>query len=390
MHSLAVLLIEVGIILVLLGVLSRLGSRWGISPIPLYLVLGLVVGNSGLLEGFESREFLEVGSELGVILLLVMLGLEYSASELMTGLKTSRAAGLLDLIANALPGLALGLLLGWGLAASVALAGITYISSSGVIAKVLRDLSRLSNRETPTILSILVIEDLVMAFFLPVLSVLLVGAGWLQGSITLAVALVAVVVILFAALRHGDRVSRLFSSEHPESLLLGVLGLTLLVAGFAQQVNISAAVGAFLVGIALSGPVAHRAGAVLSPLRDLFAAAFFVFFGLSTDASEMLPLLVPAVLLAIVSMATKVWSGYQAAAWAGIGLPGRWRTGLTLTSRGEFSIVIAGIAVAAGAEPGLAPLATAYVLTTVIVGPLLARIPDSTRFKKWLAKRSQQ
>lgn len=385
MHSLALLLIEVGIILVVLGLLSRLGTRWGISPIPFYLLLGLAIGNSGLLSEVESAEFLEVGSELGVILLLVMLGLEYSASELINGLKTSRAAGLFDLIANALPGFALGMILGWGVAASVALAGITYISSSGVIAKVLRDLGRLSNRETPTILSILVIEDLVMAFFLPILSVVLLGSSWLQGTITLGIALVAVLAILFTALRHGDRVSRLFSPEHPESLLLGVLGLTLLVAGIAQQVNISAAVGAFLVGIALSGQVAHRAGALLSPLRDLFAATFFVFFGLSTDASLMLPLLLPAVGLALVTMATKVWSGYQAAKWAGIGIPGRWRTAFTLTSRGEFSIVIAGIAVASGAEPRLAPLATAYVLTTVVAGPLLARLPDSRRFKKWLS-----
>lgn len=386
MHSLAVLLIEVGFLLVALGFLSRLALTIGISPIPLYLVLGLVVGSSGLLSQGESAEFLEIGSELGVILLLVMLGLEYSASELVTNLKKSRAAGLLDLVANGAPGFAMGLLLGWSLVASFALAGITYISSSGVIAKVLRDLGRLSNRETPTILSILVIEDLVMAFYLPILSVLLIGAGLVGGSVTLAISLVAVVVILYLALRHGDRISKLFSSEHPESLLLGVLGLTLLVAGIAQQVNVSSAVGAFLVGIALSGQVALKAGALLSPLRDLFAATFFLFFGLSTDAALVLPMVLPALTLALATMGTKVWSGYHAAKWAGVGIPGRWRTGLTLTSRGEFSIVIAGLAVSAGEEPLLAPLATAYVLITVVVGPLIARLPDSPRFKKWMSR----
>lgn len=386
MHSLAVLLIEVGFLLVAVGFLSRLALTIGISPIPLYLVLGLVVGSSGLLSQGESAEFLEIGSELGVILLLVMLGLEYSASELVTNLKKSRAAGLLDLVANGAPGFAMGLLLGWSLVASFALAGITYISSSGVIAKVLRDLGRLSNRETPTILSILVIEDLVMAFYLPILSVLLIGAGLVGGSVTLAISLVAVVVILYLALRHGDRISKLFSSEHPESLLLGVLGLTLLVAGIAQQVNVSSAVGAFLVGIALSGQVALKAGALLSPLRDLFAATFFLFFGLSTDAALVLPMVLPALTLALATMGTKVWSGYHAAKWAGVGIPGRWRTGLTLTSRGEFSIVIAGLAVSAGEEPLLAPLATAYVLITVVVGPLIARLPDSPRFKKWMSR----
>jgi CPA2 family monovalent cation:H+ antiporter-2 len=384
MHSLAVLLIEVGALLVALGFLSRWGSRIGISPIPLYLVLGLVVGSSGILESGESTEFLEIGSELGIILLLVMLGIEYSASELVTNLKQSKKSGLLDLLLNGAPGFALGLLLGWGVVAAVALAGVTYVSSSGVIAKVLRDLGRLGNRETPTILSLIVIEDLVMAFYLPVLSVLLIGTSWLQGSITLGISLVAVVVILYLALRHGDTISRLFSPQHPESLLLGVLGLTLLVAGIAQQVNVSSAVGAFLVGIALSGQVAEKAEKLLSPLRDLFAAAFFLFFGLQTNALEMVPMLLPATALAIVTIATKITTGYFAAKWAGIGAPGRWRTGFALTPRGEFSIVIAGLAVGAGLEPRIAPLATAYVLITVVVGPLIARIPEAGWFRRRL------
>ena len=386
MHSIAILLIEVGALLVVAGFLSRFGKRIGLSPIPLYLVLGLLVGSSGMLSEGSSTEFLEVGSELGVILLLVMLGLEYSASELVTNLKTSRAGGIIDFVANGAPGFAFGMVFGWGVVASVALAGITYVSSSGVIAKVMRDLGRLGNRETPTILSILVIEDLVMAFYLPILSVLLIGAGLVQGGITLGVSLLAVVAILLVALKFGDRISRLFSAEHPESLLLGVLGLTLLVAGIAQQVNVSSAVGAFLVGIALSGKVALKAEKLLSPLRDLFAAAFFLFFGLSTHAADMVPMIVPALILALVTMGTKVWSGYWAAKWAGIGVLGRWRSGFTLTARGEFSIVIAGLAVSAGAEPLIAPLATAYVLLTVMFGPLVARIPEATWFKNWVIR----
>ena len=71
----------------------------------------------------------------------------------------------------------------------------------------------------------------------------------------------------------------------------------------------SAAVGAFLVGIALSGPVAHHATQILSPLRDLFAAVFFVFFGLSTDPAAMPPVLLPALGLAVLTMLTKVLTG---------------------------------------------------------------------------------
>ena len=152
-------------------------------------------------------------------------------------------------------------------------------------------------------------------------------------------------------------------------------------AGVAEQLNVSAAVGAFLVGIAISGRVAAEAEHVLSPLRDLFAAILFVFFGLSTNPADIVPVLLPAAILAALTIVTKTLTGWIAARSAGIGIPGRWRTGLVLVPRGEFSIVIAGLAVSAGVEPRLAPLATAYVLITVVAGPLLARIPDAGWFK---------
>jgi CPA2 family monovalent cation:H+ antiporter-2 len=389
-HDSTLLLIEVGALLLLLGMLSRVADRIGIPAIPLYLLVGLAFGDGGIFPINAGEEFLAVGSEIGVILLLVMLGLEYTAPELVQSLKTSRLAGLLDGVLNAVPGAAFALLMGWGPLAAVALAGITWVSSSGIVAKLLKDLGRLSNRETPTILSILVIEDLSMAFYLPILSALVIGAGLLQGAIALVIAVSVVMIILLLALKAGKQISRLFSATHAESLLLSVLGLTMLVAGIAQQVNVSAAVGAFLVGIALSGQIAHNAERLLSPLRDLFAAVFFVFFGLSTDTADLIPVLLPAGLLAAVTIATKTFSGYRAAKLAGIGPLGRWRTGFILVPRGEFSIVIAGLAVGAGVEPSLAPFATAYVLITVVAGPLLSRLPDMGWFRKAVVKQANR
>lgn len=387
MHPTTVLLIEVGALLLILSLLGRVALRLGISPIPLYLLAGLAVGHGGIIPLDASESFFEVGSQIGVILLLAMLGLEYSAEELITSLKRSRVAGLFDGLLNALPGAAFALVMGWGWLAAVALAGVTWVSSSGVIAKVLRDLGRLGNRETPVVLSVLVIEDLAMAFYLPILSALVIGAGLLQGATTVVIAVSVVVVILYLALRHGRLLSKVFTPHQAEPLLLGVLGLTMLVAGLAEQVSVSAAVGAFLVGIALSGPVAHSATTVLSPLRDLFATVFFVFFGISTAPADIVPVLIPALILAIVTIGTKTLTGYLAAKRAGIAIPGRWRAGLVLTPRGEFSIVIAGLAVGAGLEPQLAPLAAAYVLITIISGPLLARIPDSAWFKATVKRR---
>lgn len=388
MNDTTMLLIEVGGLLLGMGMLGRMASRIGMSPIPLYLLAGLAFGHGGLVPLSAGEDFFEVGAEIGVILLLVMLGLEYSADELVGNLRKSALAGVVDGLLNALPGAAFALLLGWGPVAAVALAGVTWVSSSGVIAKILRDLRRMGNRETPVMLSILVIEDLAMAFYLPLLSALVIGAGLVEGARTLLIAVAAVLVILYAALRHGHAISTLFSPREPEALLLGVLGLTMLVAGLADRVNVSAAVGAFLVGIAISGPVAHHASELLMPLRDLFAAVFFVFFGLATDPGEMVPVFLPALGLAVVTMATKTLTGYLAARRAGIAVSGRWRTGLGLTPRGEFSIVIAGIAVGAGVESQLAPLATAYVLITVVSGPLLSRVPDTAWFKARVRRRA--
>ncbi|MDI3418507.1 cation:proton antiporter [Streptomyces luteolus] len=375
MHS-AVFLIEFGTVVLALGLLGRFAVRLKFSPIPLYLLAGLVFGHGGVVPLGGSEEFIEVGAEIGVVLLLLMLGLEYTAGDLVGHLKTHAPAGAVDFALNAVPGAAAALLLGWGPVAAVVLAGVTWVSSSGVIAKVLGDLGRLGNRETPAILSVLVLEDLAMAVYLPILTALLAGAGLVAGGLTLAIALAAVGTVLLVAVRYGRVISRFISSDDPEKLLLVVLGLTLLVAGFAQQVQVSAAVGAFLVGIALSGEVAENTHHLLMPLRDLFAAVFFVFFGLSTDPATIPPVLLPALVLAVLTTLTKIATGYWAAKRAGIGVRGRWRAGGALVARGEFSIVIAGLAVTAGVEPGLGPLATAYVLLLVVIGPLTARFTE--------------
>ncbi|WAX79246.1 cation:proton antiporter [Streptomyces sp. KMM 9044] len=371
MHDTTTMLIELGAIILALGLLGRLAGRVGFSPIPLYLLAGLAFGHGGILPLQASEEFVATGAEIGVILLLLMLGLEYSASSLVTTLKTQYPSGAVDFVLNAAPGAVTALLLGWGPVAAVALAGVTWISSSGVIAKVLGDLGRTGNRETPVILCVLVMEDLAMAVYLPVLAALLTGASLAGGSITLLISLGTVGAVFYVALRHGRIISRAVSSDNPEMLLLAVLGLTLLVAGVAQHLQVSAAVGAFLVGIALSEEVAEGAHGLLSPLRDLFAAVFFVFFGLHTDPSAIPPVLLPALALAVVTMLTKIATGWWAARRAGIPSKGRWRTGGALVARGEFSIVIAGLAV--GTEPRIGPLATAYVLLLVVLGPLSAR-----------------
>jgi len=384
MHG-SVLLIELGATIFVLGLLGAVAIRFSVSPIPLYLLGGLAFGHGGIVSLADSEEFVAAGAEIGVILLLFTLGLEYTAGELVATLRSSAPAGLLDLVLNAAPGVLAAVILGWGPVAAVALGGITYVTSSGITAKVMGDLGWLGNREAPVVLSLLVFEDLAMALYLPILTALLAGVGLLGGSITLAIAAGAITLVLVVALRYGQLVERLVSSESEEVLLLKVLGLTILVAGVAQSLQVSAAVGAFLVGIALSGPLAHAARDLVAPLRDLFAAVFFVFFGLQTDPTDLPPVLGIAAILAGVGIATKVATGWLAARRAGLGPAARARAGAALVPRGEFNIVIAGLAVAAGAHAKLGPLAAAYVLILAVAGPLAARAAEP--LTRWMSAR---
>ena len=373
----AILFIELGILVVALALLARVATRFGFSPVPLYLLGGLLFEASGLAPmSDETAVFVSAGAEIGVILLLFMIGLEYSGEELAGSLRTGLPSGMVDLVLNFLPGLLFGLYLGWGVVAALLLGGVTYISSSGVIAKLLNDLDWLGNRETPAVLIVLVMEDLAMAIFLPLMVVLLVGSDLLSGALSLTAALATVVVVLVLAIRYGGIMSRFMTSGSDEVVLLTTLGAILLVSGVAQQLQVSAAVGAFLVGIALSGPVAEKARELLSPLRDLFAATFFIFFGLQTDPNALVSALPLALLLGIVTALTKFGTGWYAAHRIGIALPGRVRAGLGLVARGEFSVVIAGLGTAAGLTPQLGALAAAYVLLMAVSGSVLTRLSN--------------
>jgi monovalent cation:H+ antiporter-2, CPA2 family len=369
-------LIELGGVVLLLAVLARLAQRLRFSPIPLYLLAGLAFGQGGVIPLVTADEFIEAGAEIGLILVLFSLGLEYSASELLASLRSTAVIGGLDLLLNFTPGFLAGLMLGWDFVPALFLGGVTYISSSGIIARTLDDLGWMGNRETPLVLAILVIEDLAMAAFLPLGTVLLVGGETWRVAVSVGVASVVVVTVMAVAARYGQAISRAVFSRSDEALLFGILAVLLLTAGATEALNVSAAVGAFLAGISFSGPAADRARSLLVPLRSVFAGAFFLFFGFEVDPGTLPRALPSAAALAVVGAATKYATGWLAARGAGLRRRGRIRAGLGLIARGEFSIVIAGIAVASGAEPEIGPIAAAYVLLLAVCGPLLSRVAD--------------
>ena len=365
------LLFQLGALLATLAVLGAVARRFALSPIPVYLLAGLSLGKGGLLPVAAAGDFITTGAPIGIVLLLLTLGLEFSATEFASSLRHHLPSAGVDIVLNATPGAVAGWLLGLDGVAILSLAGVTYISSSGVIARLLEDLGRLGNRETPAVLSVLVLEDFAMAAYLPLLAVLASRGSWLDAVAGMAAAVGALLAAFAASYRWGHHVGRLVEHPDSEQLLLRVLGITLMVAAVAETLHASAAVGAFLVGLTLTGETAERARKVLSPLRDLFAAIFFLAIGLSVDPHELVPMLPAALALAVVTAATKVATGVFAARRDGVARRGQLRAGTALIARGEFSLIIIGLV--GTSIPAVAALATAYVFVMAIVGPVLAR-----------------
>jgi monovalent cation:H+ antiporter-2, CPA2 family len=352
-------------------VLGAVARRYALSPIPLYLLAGLAIGDGGIAPVPAAGEFVATGASIGVVLLLLTLGLEFSIAEFASSLRRHLPSAWVDIALNATPGAVAGWLLGLNAVGMLAMAGVTYISSSGVIARLLNDLRRLGNRETPAVLSVLVLEDFAMAAYLPLLAVLAAGGGWVHAVVGMAVAVGALGAAFAASYRWGHHVGRLIAHPDSEQLLLRILGLTLIVAALAELIHASAAVGAFLVGLTLTGETAERARRVLIPLRDLFAAVFFLAIGLSVNPADLLPMLPAALVLAVVTAATKVVTGMFAAKREGVARRGQLRAGTALIARGEFSLVIIGL-VGESIE-AVADVATTYVFVLAIAGPVVTR-----------------
>jgi len=375
--ELPLLLLEFGLLLIALGIIARIARRFDLSAVPFYLLAGLLFGEGGIYGIESTNTIVPTLAELGVLLLLLLLGLEYSGRELVETARQQSKSGLIDLVANGAPGAVAGFLLGWGVPGALALGGVTYISSSGIVSQVVRDLRWRRNPETRPVVSVLVLEDLVMAPYLPILTVVLTGTGLLTGLISVGVALLVVAAVIVITIRREDHFRRILRSDEPVGLLLVVFGSAVAAAGLAGLINFSPAVAAFLVGLLLTGEVAEVARRRLDPLREMLAAIFFVYFGLSTDLAALPEMLVPAILLAIVTIGTKFLTGWFAARTVRGGTISRLRAGALLSARGEFSVIIAGLVAVSGVlPPTFEALVAAYVLITAGIAPIIARFVE--------------
>lgn len=369
---------ELGAVLIGLGIAALIATRIRLSVVPIFLLAGLFFGEGGIFALELSDDFLDLGAQWGAILLLLLLGLEYSAQELFDSVKARRSLGFIDIVLNFLPGFAIGFLLGWGTPGALALGGITYVSSSGIASQFIKDSRLEGNESTKRAVSVLVIEDLVLAPYLPVLSAILASLGVLSGLISISIALVITGVALLIGARGFHIPHAPLIMGDSATLLLTVFGSALVASGVATYFGFSGAVAAFLIGLLLTGDVAIVARVRLAPLRDIFAAIFFLFFGLSTDPADIPGVLIPALVLTALGVGSKYFTAW----WAVKDLKeknAQWRAAALLIPRGEFSIVIAGLAATSAFAVELQALTLTYVILTTLVSSIIIRQVNPSR-----------
>lgn len=365
-----------------LGLAAAVSLSLRMPVVPLYIAAGVALGV--FVEPDQVVEFL---GKLGVVFLLFSMGLEFSVPAPRDAPRFI-AAGAIDWLANFPVGLIAGWALGWPWQDTVFLAGILYMSSSAVVSKCIVDFGRAARPETETVLGIMVFEDLVIAFYLVLINVLILtpaetGPGAYLLAILRATAFIVLLVVL--SRRFQEPLLRLIAHRSEEGFTLALFAFVLLVASAAEgAAGLSEAVGAFLAGLVIgSTHLKERASSTLLPFQTLFAALFFVSFGMSLELGSMGSVALPGLLLVLIGAGSKIVGGYLGGRVAGHGPPASAVVGLSLVPKGEFSVLIAALAASASAgQSQIAALTGLYVFALSIIGPFGMREAD--RVAAWL------
>ncbi|WJE52171.1 cation:proton antiporter [Bacillus cereus] len=376
------LILEVGTALVLVAIGAILAGRFKFSIIPFLIILGMLVGPHAPVIGvidfrfIESAEVISFLGRIGVLFLLFYLGLEFSMKKLIKSGRSIVTGGTIYILINFTLGLLYGYLAGFPLLEILIIAGIITISSSAIVAKVIVDLRRTGNNETELILGIIMFEDIFLAVYLSVVSGLVLGdhASFLGAITSIGIALGYMLLFFIVARKATPILNKLLDISSNEIFIIVVFAALFFIAGISETIHVAEAIGALLLGLVFSETEhSDRIEHLVVPFRDFFGAIFFFSFGLSIDPFSLggaIWLTLGAVLLTICG---NFVAGMIAGRKAGLSHKASMNIGLTIVSRGEFSIILANIGMAGGLMATIKPFSALYVLILASVGPLLAK-----------------
>lgn len=395
------IVLEIGLALGLISLAVLLAEKLHLSNVPFLILIGMAVGPHAPQIGVFDFRFIETDSlisfmgRIGVLFLLFYLGLESNVSRLIKAGRSILTGGSLYIGMNFSIGLAYGYFAGFPLRETLIIAGLTTVSSSAIVAKILFDYRRMANPETQMILGITMFEDVFLAVYLSLISgIVLSGASSFAGVASSGgIALGFIVGLIIVGRWLTPLLNRLLNISSNEVFVVVVFACLFLLAGLGETIHVAESIGALLLGLIL-GETEHseRMERLVVPFRDFFGAIFFFGFGLSIDPFTLGGAAWLAIGAALLSLVGVVIAGLIVGRRAQLSTVGSLNTGFTLLARGEFSIIIVNLALAGGLMSVLQPFAALYVLILASASPLLAK--ESERiyalFTKLLSRLSQR
>ncbi len=345
-----------------------------------YILAGLIVGPYTSVPLVADHAVVDALAELGVILLMFGIGLEFRLSKVAQIASTGGVIALIEVSVMGALGYAVGKLFGWTPLESLFTGAVVAISSTSIIAKAFEE-QQVSRERRELVFGVLIAEDLLAILMMAALTILASGRDPTIVELgTEAVRLgLSLVALLIAGLAVVPRAFRLVVGlKRPETLTVAAVGLCFAVALATRSLGYSEALGAFLAGmlIAESGhgnEVEHR----VRPVRDVFAAIFFVAVGMLIDPALVLQHALPIVCLTAVVLVGKVLAVSLGAFLVGSGTRSSVAAGMSLAQIGEFSFIIAGLGVSLGAVGSfLYPVAIAVSAVTAFTTPAFIRAAD--------------
>ena len=375
LHDLAVVMIVAGITTIVFHRLKQ--------PVTLgYILAGLIVGPyTPPFQLVSNPEVVSTLGQMGVVLLMFSLGMEFSLRKLTRVGMSALVAAVLEIVLMIWLGYEMGRAFGWSVMDSVFLGAIMSISSTTIIVKALSELGKTREGFAEIIFGILVIEDILAVVLLALLSGF-AETGSLhaqQTAFELGKLAVFFAMVLVGGLLLVPRLLNYLEKEKSdEMLLVAALGLCFGVALVASILGYSVALGAFLIGAVMAETrQLHKIAALTAPVRDMFSAIFFVTIGMLIQPKMLLQYAGPIALISLVVIAGKVTTCTFGAFVGGRDLRTSLCVGMGLAQIGEFSFIIATLGLTLGVTSEfLYPIAVAVSFVTTLVTPYLIRATD--------------
>jgi len=382
MHG-ASFLQDLAVVMIVAGLVTILFHRFKQPVVLGYIIAGVIIGpHTPPYPLIHDEGTINTLSELGVILLLFSLGLEFSLRKLKQVGGTAFIAAFLEILLMAWIGYEIGRLFGWKTMDSIFLGAMLSISSTTIIIKALAELGKTREKFAQLIFGILIIEDILAIAMIALLSGIAMTGSLHMGEVgktlgKLSLFLVASLVVgLLIVPKLLGYIARFKSNE---MLLITVLALCFGFSLLAVKLGYSVALGAFLIGaVVAESREIHKIEHLVEPIRDMFSAVFFVAIGLLIDPKVLLTYWLPIVVITLAVVIGKVVSCSFGAFVGGNDTRVSLRVGMGLAQIGEFSFIIASLGLSLNVTSRfLYPIAVAVSALTTLLTPYLIKSADA-------------